>query len=993
MLNRVLAGGAMAAGLTGGRVGAGEPGSRAIHPAAHVLVQAHQKLPLGSVVNVASVADWDPVESQDDASVRPAWLTSAPVEGQPYLILADDAEEGEVVRAAVSGAALVRLATPGGVVGSRASPVDGETGWLVSDEDGPAVVLWWEEDPADTEERWATVLVAHAGGGGGGSIAVHGKDEDGEPASVDPATRITFDPDEVGGSEAPLYLVPDDDHEDRVTVKVRDAGSGQRGIVSATTQTFSGEKTFEDATYLAPVSNPGYYSRDRVAIGFDGITTRYQETYRDGVLDPGGLAHGFVDEDSHVFRVGGLSLTTGGLPASSDVVSTVLTLSTSNEGVTADPYIDLVAEATQSWVWAQLSSTRHGGIIVEASGAFVSLDGNDGASATVSGLTFYGGIYTGGNLNYTTTTTSTTVIPSVGATVNVDVSDVSLFSIGSPVFIGDTNNAFFGIVTALPGGNVITVENVVVLVGAVAGVIIVGGEAGPRGPRGPAGPNQITIGTTGIVGGTVGRVLMHDGFDVVGEYILDVDGTLANNSDTRIPSQKAVKTYVDAAVTGLLDLKGGTDCSADPNYPVALKGDAYYVTVAGKIGGAAGVEVDVGDLYFAIADNAGGNQAAVGADWRVLEHNLEGALLSANNLADLLDASDSRDNLGLGDAAVEFIGTSGDNVPLLSGVNSWSGAQTFLNSSGVKILDTDASHTLGLVGGSNLSADRTLTVTTGDASREVTLSGDLTVTATADVQNYVHKKDTGNIASAATTDLATVAGDFVHVTGTTTITAFGTVAAGVRKYLVFDASLTLTHNATSLILPTGASLLTAANDMAIMVSEGSGNWRCVNYSKAVGTALKWAYSDLDGICRKYFTATASTTSNTLQNAMDSNGNALSFTIGANEVWVIECYLPITAAATAGTKVGLSGPSSPTDVRLSVFGNSNSATAFLHNALAAFSSATAGAFCVNQAGFIKISGTITNGSNAGTIQIQFQSNINGQTSTLARGSNLMAWRIG
>ena len=61
----------------------------------------------------------------------------------------------------------------------------------------------------------------------------------------------------------------------------------------------------------------------------------------------------------------------------------------------------------------------------------------------------------------------------------------------------------------------------------------------------------------GIVGGLLGTAA---GLDV------DTDGTLAANSDALIATQKAVKTYVAAAVAGLLDLKGSTDCSADPNY-------------------------------------------------------------------------------------------------------------------------------------------------------------------------------------------------------------------------------------------------------------------------------------------------------------------------------------------------------------------------------------------------------------------------------------------
>jgi hypothetical protein len=132
------------------------------------------------------------------------------------------------------------------------------------------------------------------------------------------------------------------------------------------------------------------------------------------------------------------------------------------------------------------------------------------------------------------------------------------------------------------------------------------------------------------------------------EYSVDTDGTLAANSDTRIPSQKAVKTFVNAAVTGVLKFVGSTDCSTNPNYPAASKGASYVVTVAGKIGGASGTSVDVGDVYFATADNAGGTQAAVGASWDVLEHNLVGALLSANNLSDLANAGTARTNLGLG---------------------------------------------------------------------------------------------------------------------------------------------------------------------------------------------------------------------------------------------------------------------------------------------------------------------------------------------------------
>lgn len=102
-----------------------------------------------------------------------------------------------------------------------------------------------------------------------------------------------------------------------------------------------------------------------------------------------------------------------------------------------------------------------------------------------------------------------------------------------------------------------------------------------------------------------------------------------------------------SAIVGVLTFKGTTDCSANPNYPAALKGDAYVVSVAGKIGGASGTSVEAGDMYLATADNAGGTQASVGSSWTVLERNLNGALIAANNLGDIANAATARSNLGL----------------------------------------------------------------------------------------------------------------------------------------------------------------------------------------------------------------------------------------------------------------------------------------------------------------------------------------------------------
>lgn len=94
-----------------------------------------------------------------------------------------------------------------------------------------------------------------------------------------------------------------------------------------------------------------------------------------------------------------------------------------------------------------------------------------------------------------------------------------------------------------------------------------------------------------------------------------------------------------------------------------------------------------------------------------------------------------------------------------------------------------------------------------------------------------------SVASAATCDIGgtAVQGAKVVISGTTTITLLGT---GTNKFRLvrFSGILTLTHNATSLILPGGVNITTAAGDTAIFLSDSTGNWRCWAYQPAAGYA-------------------------------------------------------------------------------------------------------------------------------------------------------------
>ena len=91
-------------------------------------------------------------------------------------------------------------------------------------------------------------------------------------------------------------------------------------------------------------------------------------------------------------------------------------------------------------------------------------------------------------------------------------------------------------------------------------------------------------------------------------------------------------------------------------------------------------------------------------------------------------------------------------------------------------------------------------------------------------------------ATSGTTDLSLANGNFVHITGTgsISITSFGTVPAGSRFVLCFDIAVTLVYNATSLIIPGAANVTTAAGDCIMLISEGLGNWRVISYFPSGG---------------------------------------------------------------------------------------------------------------------------------------------------------------
>ena len=104
--------------------------------------------------------------------------------------------------------------------------------------------------------------------------------------------------------------------------------------------------------------------------------------------------------------------------------------------------------------------------------------------------------------------------------------------------------------------------------------------------------------------------------------------------------------------------------------------------------------------------------------------------------------------------------------------------------------------------------------------------------------NPIVNIDSVTLASAATLNIGAALGNFIDVTGTTNITAFDVAHAGVQRTLRFNGSLTLTHNATNLILPGGTNIVTVAGDVGSFISLGSGIWLCIAYSPSITNLAK-----------------------------------------------------------------------------------------------------------------------------------------------------------
>lgn len=193
----------------------------------------------------------------------------------------------------------------------------------------------------------------------------------------------------------------------------------------------------------------------------------------------------------------------------------------------------------------------------------------------------------------------------------------------------------------------------------------------------------------------------------------DKDGTIALTSD-----------ITDAiGANDAMIYKGVIDASTNPNYPAADAGWTYKISVAGKIGGASGVNVEVGDMIICTADGtASGTHATVGTSWNIIQMNIDGYVLgpasSTNNNIAVFDGVSGKLIKDGGVATTAFalsshvhgnitntgyIGTTA-NIPIITGTGGilqagsfGSAANTFCQGNDPRLSDarTPLSHTHG----------------------------------------------------------------------------------------------------------------------------------------------------------------------------------------------------------------------------------------------------------------------------------------------------------
>ena len=186
-----------------------------------------------------------------------------------------------------------------------------------------------------------------------------------------------------------------------------------------------------------------------------------------------------------------------------------------------------------------------------------------------------------------------------------------------------------------------------------------------------------------------------------------------------------------------------------------------------------------------------------------------------------------------------------------------------------------------------------------------------------------------SVASASTVDLGLQSATHnVSVTGTTTITSFGSSAVvAAPNYQVTSTSALVLANSTNLVLPGGANITTAAGDTWTATYQGAGKWQVIDYQTASGLPVV-SNTAKSGLCSAYGLQIFNDASFPL-NRVDINADGAQLTTAAGvPVTRTGLALVINAATVGANGMDAGGLSSSSWVNVWLIDNGTSSAGLL-----------------------------------------------------------------
>ena len=233
-----------------------------------------------------------------------------------------------------------------------------------------------------------------------------------------------------------------------------------------------------------------------------------------------------------------------------------------------------------------------------------------------------------------------------------------------------------------------------------------------------------------------------------------------------------------------------------------------------------------------------------------------------------------------------------------------------LDNTGLKVKDTDASHTLSIVPGSNLTANRTLTIVTGDSNRSVTLNADTTISsagaALMDDASASDQRTTlglGTIALQSASSVAITGGSITGITdlavadgGTGSSSAVGACANLSTWHVIANSGTATARNSVN-----GAGDATEATVVSVNIPGGQ-----VGPNGMIRVNAVWTYTNsartktmrirLGGLSGTTYQSVAATTTTSVgMDALIFNRNSQ-----ASQIAKVSGTVLLTPSATTGT---------------------------------------------------------------------------------------------